>query len=121
MEAIAFSAAALLAAAAAVFAALPFLRSGAAPKDGGDRLLRRRNALLEQRDRALAALSELEFDYRTGKLVDCDYRLLTGTLRGQAAEALRLIEPQPSPSVERRLGRKHRIHSRQPVGPRGGR
>ena len=38
---------------------------------------------------ALAALKELEFDHRTGKVSDDDYRELVGTLRQRAAEALR--------------------------------
>jgi len=46
-------------------------------------------ALLERRDRALAALKELEFDHRTGKISDTDYRALLGPLRRDAAETLR--------------------------------
>jgi cytochrome c-type biogenesis protein CcmF len=46
-------------------------------------------ALLERRDRALAALKELEFDHRTGKISDSDYRSLLGPLRRDAAETLR--------------------------------
>ncbi len=44
--------------------------------------------LLEARDQALAALKELEFDHRTGKVSDGDYRTLLGPLRRHAAEAL---------------------------------
>jgi cytochrome c-type biogenesis protein CcmF len=51
-----------------------------------------RLALLELRDRALAALKELEFDHRTGKIADADYRALLGPLRRDAAEALRMLE-----------------------------
>jgi cytochrome c-type biogenesis protein CcmF len=51
-----------------------------------------RLALLELRDRALAALRELELDHRTGKIADADYRALLGPLRRDAAEALRLLE-----------------------------
>jgi cytochrome c-type biogenesis protein CcmF len=51
-----------------------------------------RLALLELRDRALAALRELELDHRTGKIADADYRALLGPLRREAAEALRLLE-----------------------------
>jgi hypothetical protein len=47
--------------------------------------------LLERRDRALAALKELEFDHRTGKVSDGDYRALVGPLRMEAAEALRAL------------------------------
>ncbi len=45
-------------------------------------------ALVEQRDRALAALKELEFDHRTGKITDDDYRRELGPLRQAAAAAL---------------------------------
>ncbi len=54
---------------------------------------RRRLELLERRDRALAALKELEFDHRSGKISDEDYRSLVGALRRQAAEALRALQP----------------------------
>lgn len=52
----------------------------------------RRLALVEERDRALAAVRELEFDHRTGKLSDRDYRELIGPLRQRAAETLRALE-----------------------------
>jgi hypothetical protein len=105
MEPLALTAAALLAAACVVFAALPFLRSRAASPDAYDDSRRERLGLLEQRDRALAALNELEFDHRTGKVADGDYRLLAGTLRAQAAEALRLLEP-PQPTRVAELRRR---------------
>ena len=41
---------------------------------------RRRLALAEERDRALAALKELEFDHRTGKVSDDDYRAARRTV-----------------------------------------
>lgn len=86
---------ALIAVAAAIIVALPFLRDpspaddtiGAATPES-DRLL----ALLEARDRALAALKELEFDHRTGKIEDGDYRRLVGPLRRSAAEALQELD-----------------------------
>jgi hypothetical protein len=86
----------LLALACVLFVARPFLREPA-PQD--DRLAalppaeRERIRLAEERDRALAALKELEFDHRTGKISDEDYRALVGPLRRQAAEALRALEP----------------------------
>jgi hypothetical protein len=88
----------LIAVAAVVLVALPFLRSPEA--DGEDRLdtptpaQERRLALVEERDRALAALKELEFDHRTGKVVDDDYQELVGPLRRAAAEALRALDAQ---------------------------
>jgi hypothetical protein len=75
-----------------VLVAAPFLRE---PAPADDRLLppgaaeQRRLALAEERDRALAALKELEFDHRTGKVSDEDYRELVGVLRQRAAETLR--------------------------------
>ena len=91
--------AALVAVAAVVLAALPFLREPSPSADRleqQDELERRRLALAEERDRALAALKELEFDHRTGKISDEDYRRLVGPLRAQAAEALRALEPRGS-------------------------
>ena len=88
--------AALVAVAAVVLAALPFLREPAPALDRldeRDELERRALELAEERDRALAALKELEFDHRTGKVSDHDYRRLVGPLRAAAAEALRALEP----------------------------
>ena len=88
---------ALLAAGCVVLVALPYLRE---PRPLGDALEepseldRRRLELAETRDRALAALKELELDHRTGKVSDDDYRALVGPLRREAAEALRALEPR---------------------------
>jgi hypothetical protein len=93
---------ALVAVAAVLAVARPFLREPAPREDRLDartELEQRRLALAEERDRALAALKELEFDHRTGKVSDEDYRALVGPLRAQAAEALRALEPQ---AAERR-------------------
>ena len=89
----------LLAVACAVVVGLPFLRrpglSAAEDRLGEpDALERRRLELAEERDRALSALKELEFDHRTGKVSDEDYRELVGPLRRRAAEALRALEPR---------------------------
>ena len=83
--------------------ALPFLREPATRDDhlvAPDELEQRRLALSEERDRALAALKELEFDHRTGKVSDEDYRSLVGPLRRRAAEALRALDLRASPTVE---------------------
>jgi hypothetical protein len=83
---------AMLAAACVVVVALPFIGE---PSIRNDRLSppdereQRRLALAEERDRALAALKELEFDHRTGKISDDHYRELVGRLRREAANALR--------------------------------
>jgi hypothetical protein len=86
---------AVLAVACVVLVALPFMRE---PQPQDDALARpdeseqRRLALSEERDRALSALKELEFDHRTGKVSDDDYRELVGPLRRRAAEALRALD-----------------------------
>jgi len=72
--------------------ARPFLREPAPASDDLGELgepEKRRLSLAEERDRALYALKELEFDHRTGKISDEDYRRLVGPLRRGAAEALR--------------------------------
>ncbi len=87
---------ALLAVACVLLVARPFLRE---PAPDSDRLEepgareQERIALEEERDRALAALKELEFDHRTGKVSDEDYRAQVGPLRRRAAELLRALEP----------------------------
>jgi hypothetical protein len=89
---------ALLAVACVLFVARPFLRD---PQPADDRLdlpaegEQERIALAEERDRALAALKELEFDHRTGKVSDDDYRAQVGPLRRRAAEALRALDSEP--------------------------
>ena len=88
---------AVIAVAAVAFVARPFLREPAARNDRiaePDELELRRLELAEERDRALAALKELEFDHRTGKVSDEDYRELVGPLRRRAAETLRALEPR---------------------------
>ena len=96
----------VLAAACVVFVARPFLREPAPASDLLDELSdaeRRALALAEERDRALAALKELEFDHRTGKVSDDDYRELVGPLRARALSALRALEPAaPAASRSRR-------------------
>ena len=87
----------VLAVLAVVFVARPFLREPAPTSDRLDEpgaVERLRLELLEERDRALAALKELEFDHRTGKVTDDDYREQVGPLRRRAAETLRALEPQ---------------------------
>jgi hypothetical protein len=95
---------AVLAAAAIVLVAWPFLRE---PAPGDDALEQPDDELIElveERDRALAALKELEFDHRTGKIDDADYRETVASLRQAAAAALRALdrygpamEPYPPP------------------------
>ena len=92
LELVGLALGAALAVLAVVFVARPLLREstrgeGAAPADDA------RVRLLEQRDRALAALKELEFDHRTGKVSDADYRALVGPLRREVAGALQALRP----------------------------
>mgnify|MGYP006317390573 CR=1 FL=1 len=91
MTALALVVGALLVCACVAYVALPFLREPD-PEDDvlaePGALERRALELAEQRDRALAALKELEFDHRTGKITDEDYRALVQPLRRRAAETL---------------------------------
>ena len=87
--------AALLAVCLVLYVARPFLREPETADDAletpGEEELRRLE-LAEERDRALQALRELEFDHRTGKVSDEDYRSLVGPLRRSAAEALKALD-----------------------------
>ena len=89
---LALAAGAVLAIAAVAVVAAPFLRE---PVAADDRLLppdaaqQLQLARAEERDRTLDALKELEFDHRTGKVSDEDYRAQVGMLRQRAAAALR--------------------------------
>ena len=105
---------ALLAAACVVLVALPYLREPVAELDALDdpsELERRQFELAEVRDRALGALKELEFDHRTGKVSDDDYRSLVGPLRREAAEALKKLEPR---ALEPRAGVSGRVKAERP-------
>jgi len=85
---------AVVAVLAVVLVAVPFLREPTTRNDTlaePDELEKRTLELGEERDRALAALKELEFDHRTGKLSDDDYRELVGGYRRRAAGALRAL------------------------------
>jgi hypothetical protein len=96
---------ALLAVAAVFFVAAPFLRAHEPPAafEPADDAL----AAAEERDRALAEIRELEFDHRTGKITDEDYRALVQPLRRQAARTLRngasLSAQTPQPPSEQRF------------------
>jgi len=97
----------VLAVVCVLLVARPFLRE---PSPADDRLHapgreeEQRIALAEERDRALAALKELEFDHRTSKVSDEDYRALVGPLRRRAAEALRALERKEGAAEEERVG-----------------
>jgi len=91
---------------ALLYVARPFFRgpAPAARAVAGERL-----ELAEERDRTLAALKELEFDHRTGKVSDEDYRELIGPLRRRAVEVLRSLEPDETP--------RHPARNRTPKSP----
>jgi hypothetical protein len=98
VTALALAAGVALAAVVVVLVALPFLREPEARDDRLDAPTaadEERLALVEERDRALAALRELEFDHRTGKITDEDYRREIGPLRQEAAAALRALDTSP--------------------------
>jgi GMP synthase PP-ATPase subunit len=102
VEAAALVLGALLTVLCVVFVARPLLRPTRGPDvqdeaSAGEQL---RVRALERRDRALAALKELEFDHRTGKVSDEDYRALVGPLRREAAEALRELVHEDRPERE---------------------
>jgi hypothetical protein len=100
--------AAALAVACVVVVALPFLREPEPESDALDDLdddERARLELLEERDRALAALKELEFEHRTGTVSDEDYRAQLGPLRRDVAAALQALDrggEEVRPANERR-------------------
>jgi hypothetical protein len=100
---------AAVAVSALLYVARPFF-GDAAPNAGAraDVFARRRLALVEERDRALAALKELEFDHRTGKVSDADYREEIGALRRRAVETLRVLEPREKPLRPARSRRPER-------------
>lgn len=94
--------AALLAVLCVVWVARPFLRE---PEPMDDTLAEpeaRRLALLDERDRALAALKQLEFDHRTGTVSDEDYRAAVGGLRREAADAIRALDALDARPAERK-------------------
>jgi hypothetical protein len=93
LELVGLALGAALAVIAVTFVARPFLREsprGESTSPADDARIR----LLEQRDRALGALKELEFDHRTGKVSDADYRALVGPLRREVAIALQALKPR---------------------------
>src|ERR1700747_65870 len=97
---------------AGVCVARPCLRAPSPASDQLDELApeaRERLALAEERDRALAALKELEFDHRTGKVSDEDYRAQVGPLRRRAAEVLRALEGGEQARHERIADRGQRV------------
>jgi hypothetical protein len=91
---------AALAVVCVLWVARPFLRE---PEPETDTLAEpeaHRLALFDERDRALAALKQLEFDHRTGAISDEDYRATVGSLRRQAADAIRALDASEARPTE---------------------
>ena len=84
-------AAALVVAAAVALVARPFLSGRGSARQDARPLDDAGLALVEERDRTLAELRELEFDHRTGKVSDADYRASIGPLRRRAAATVRAV------------------------------
>jgi hypothetical protein len=113
----------LIAVAAVLIVALPFLRDSGEPElidmSADEELLQ----LLEARDHALAALKELEFDHRIGNVDDADYRASVGPLRRQAAAALQALDrARESRSAEEHLIEQEEVQAddHRGNGARGG-
>lgn len=115
MEPLQLAIAGLVAAAVFVFVAHPLLRRSQHSERQSQQQVSPCLALLEQRDRALAALKELEFDHRTGKISDSDYRSLLPPLRREAAEALRTVATADARAIPCEQA-KRKVESRKRVG-----
>ena len=113
MDLIALALGALLAVACVIFAARPFLRGEdderlvPAPTEPDEERVR----LLEERDRALGALKELEFDHRTGKVSDADYAAQLPSLRREAADAIRALDRAPGAGESTAPSREADVHA----------
>ena len=107
----------LVAVAAVVIVALPFLRESDEPEllDTGRETEELLN-LMEARDRSLAALKELEFDHTTGKVDDVDYRALVGPLRRQAAAALQALDAKTALKASKQLGDQKDVEADDEAG-----
>ena len=95
MTAVALGLAAALAVVCVLVVSRPFLRAGRA-SDGSLGALSRADAqrlrLLEERDRLLAALQDVEFDRDSQKIADDDYHITRAALRRDVASVLVKLE-----------------------------
>jgi hypothetical protein len=98
--------------AAMVYVGRPLFRESEPSPDSSTDEFAHRLEVVEKRDRALAALKELEFDHRTGKVSDRDYREQVGPLRRRAAETLRALEPKVPPVRRTRSRRANRSRAK---------
>ena len=79
----------LVSAAAIAYVVWPLVQSGPAPVVVEDDRL---TDLIARKDATLAAIKDLEFDYRTGKLSEEDYERMDQRLRRQAIGYMQQIE-----------------------------
>jgi hypothetical protein len=102
---------ALIAVVAVAIVSLPFLRESGEPELIDTAATRERFELMEVRDRAVGALKELEFDHRTGKVDDVDYRTLVGPLRRSVAESLQALDALDKGSAEERVAEQEEVEA----------
>ncbi len=122
METLALAAAVALGLACAALVVWPLLARDRGAGAGMERELLV-DELAEEKEKLLLALREIEFDHRTGKLSDEDFRKLDSDYRGRALETLRRIEDlglvsesDPLALVEADVRRA--LQDRAPSGPR---
>jgi RNA polymerase subunit RPABC4/transcription elongation factor Spt4 len=100
---------AILLTAAALFAvAYPILSKGSAAKPATT-AQESLDELLGQRDAAMQALRELNFDHRMGKISDADFVMFEAGLKHSAAESLRALdewEAQTQDDLDQSLDRE---------------
>jgi hypothetical protein len=105
MDVLGIALAAVLAFLTIVFVARPFLRTEkgeAGPSRAPSAPRQAVFELLEQRDRALLALQELDTDLRAGMISPAEHGRLIRPLQGDAAKALRELAELPSSRQELR-------------------
>jgi hypothetical protein len=56
--------------------------------------------LLQQKDRVIGAIREIDMDYQTGKLSDEDYKLLRSRYTAAAAEIIRRMDEEAAAVIE---------------------
>jgi hypothetical protein len=88
----------LLALAAVAFIAYPFVRPWSAEEDV--ELPEELEELYRHKESTYSALKELEFDFRTGKLSEGDYRELEAKYKADAVEILQAIAAAESEQVK---------------------
>lgn len=56
-----------------------------------------RSKLLSQKQRLYRAIKDLEFDYHSGKVSESDFQEIRTSLRHEAVQVLKQLEPEQSP------------------------